>query len=173
VIRSESLKHLAPALVAAQKNMGAALKDAKNPFFKSSYADLSAVIDASVPVLNNENIAVLQTPALVDGTSVIRTVLLHASGEFIASDTKIVAAKSNDPQAEGSAISYARRYGLQATVTLKAEDDDGEKAMGRGSSLAKPNVAVVSETPKAAPSAPSSAPKFSRKAAVASTGDDI
>lgn len=138
MIKSESLAKLAPALLKAQKKMGAALKDAKNPFFKSKYADLNAVIDAVVPVLNEEGIAVLQTPQLMDGKQVIQTVLLHESGEYYMSNTEVVAAKANDPQAAGSAISYSRRYGLQATTTLKAEDDDGESAMGR-----KPMVSKV------------------------------
>lgn len=131
MIKSDSLKALAPALVAAQKKMGAALKDSKNPFFKSKYADLNAVIDATVPVFNEEGIAVLQTPQIVDGKPVIQTLLIHESGEYLGSNTEVVAAKQNDPQAAGSAISYARRYGLQATTTCKAEDDDGEGAMGR------------------------------------------
>ena len=131
MIRSESLKALAPALVAAQKKMGAALKDAKNPFFKSKFADLNSVIEASVPVLNAEDIAVLQTPAMNNGKQVMQTILLHASGEYIVSETEVVAAKANDPQSAGSALSYSRRYGLQSTVTLRAEDDDGEASMGR------------------------------------------
>lgn len=134
--KSDNLASLAKALVAAQKNMGAALKDSKNPFFKSKYADLNAIIDASIPALNEQGIAVLQSPGVVmDGVggsvSVINTILLHESGEFISGESKVVAAKINDPQAEGSATTYARRYGLQAMVTLKAEDDDGEAAMGR------------------------------------------
>lgn len=137
MLKSDSLKALAPALLKAQQSMGAALKDSKNPFFKSKYADLNAVIDATVPTLNDAGIVVLQTPNVMltaDGSvkPVIQTILLHESGEFIASNTEIVAAKANDPQSSGSAISYARRYGLQATITLKAEDDDAEGAMGRG-----------------------------------------
>lgn len=143
MVKSDNIAALAKALVAAQKEMGAAVKDAKNPYFKSNYADLSAVIDAAVPVLNKNGIAVLQLPTTVAYTepdngyavskqkAVLRTVLLHESGEFLGSDTDIVSAKQNDPQAYGSAISYARRYGLQAAVTLKAADDDGEGAMSR------------------------------------------
>lgn len=151
MIKSESLAKLAPALVKAQKKMGAALKDSKNPFFKSKYADLNAIIDAAIPSLNEEGIAVLQSPDVLmtpDGhtTSVINTVLIHESGEFIAGQSKVVAAKANDPQAEGSATTYARRYGLQAMVTLKAEDDDGEAAMGRKPSFTK---SAPVEAPKA------------------------
>lgn len=141
MIKSNSLANLAPALVKAQKSMGAALKDAKNPFFRSKYADLNAIIDAAVPALNEQGIAVLQSPAVVqtgyDGnqapvySSVINTILLHESGEYIAGQSKVVPGKQNDAQSEGSATTYARRYGLQAMVTLKAEDDDGNAASGK------------------------------------------
>lgn len=149
MIRSESIAKIAAALVKAQKNMGAAAKDSKNPYFKSSYADLSAVIDAAVPVLNAEGIAVLQNPTVVHtatgAKSVLETMLLHESGEFLGSQIEIVTAKDNDPQAYGSAVSYARRYGLQSTITLKAEDDDGESAMKR-TTLTKPvEVKTASE----------------------------
>jgi hypothetical protein len=135
--RSDSLAKLAPALLKAQRNMGVALKDSKNPFFKSNFANLNSVIDASVPVLNEQGIVVLQTPTTVGLDSslgakyVLQTILLHESGEYITSETDIVAGKANDPQALGSAISYARRYGLQSTVTLKAEDDDSESNYNR------------------------------------------
>ena len=135
MFKSDSIAKLAPALLKAQKNMGAALKDSKNPFFKSKFADLNAVIDAAVPVLNEQGIVVLQNPTTLDFTTgpkvVLQTMLLHESGEYITSETDIVVAKQNDPQALGSAISYARRYGLQAAVTLKAEDDDGEANYSR------------------------------------------
>lgn len=134
MIKSESLAKIAPALVKAQKNMGVALKEAKNPFFKSKYADLNSIIDAALPALNAEGIAVIQSNTVIESSnqSVVQTILLHESGEYLASNTKIIVAKQNDPQAEGSAISYARRYGLQSMVTLKAADDDSEGAMGRG-----------------------------------------
>lgn len=128
---SASILKLAPALLAAQKEMSNAVKDSKNPFFKSSYADLNAIREACTPVLNKFEITVLQPLVQKDGKTYVRTLLLHSSGEFIAGDTEVVCAKQNDPQAQGSGISYARRYGLQSLVSLGAEDDDGEKAMAR------------------------------------------
>jgi len=132
MIKSDTITKIAGALLRAQRNMSNAVKDSKNPFFKSSYADLNAVREASHGALNAEGIVVLQ-PTISNelGQSFVRTLLLHESGEFLGSDTQIVCAKANDPQALGSAITYARRYGLQAMVSLGAEDDDGEKAMGR------------------------------------------
>jgi hypothetical protein len=173
MIKSDSLAQLAPALLKAQKKMGAALKDSKNPFFKSKYADLNAVIDASVPVLNEEGIAVLQSPSMSYDLSgnpipVIETVLLHESGEYIAGQTEVVAAKQNDPQAAGSATTYARRYGLQAMVTLKAEDDDGEKAMAavRNQPVQETKVVVTASQPVEQTTAPKPKP-FTRTKPVA------
>lgn len=170
MIKSESLKALAPALVKAQQKMGAALKDSKNPFFKSSYADLGAVIDATVPVFNAEGIAVLQTPMTAfNGKAVIQTILLHESGEYLASETDIVSAKQNDPQAYGSAISYARRYGLQSTATIKTTDDDGEAAMDRfpkkESSATESRKQSEPQLTVAVTAAPAKKYSFSKKAA--------
>lgn len=135
MVRSETIGKISAAFLKAQKKMGSASKDAKNPYFKSKYADLSSVIDTAVSALNEEGISVLQNPILLhtgSGTkSVLETMLLHESGEYLCSQIDIVSAKENDPQAYGSAISYARRYGLQSMVTMKAEDDDAEGAVTR------------------------------------------
>lgn len=130
MIMSTSIAKIAPALLKAQSSMGNAVKDSKNPFFKSSYADLNSVREASHPQLNANDIMVLQPMIQKDSKNYVRTLLVHSSGEYIGSDTEITVAKVNDPQAMGSAITYARRYGLQALVSLGAEDDDGNKAMG-------------------------------------------
>lgn len=129
--KSESIVKIASALVKAQAAMGNAFKDAKNPFFKSSYADLNAVREACLPALNANGVSVLQPTVHADGKAYVETVLLHESGEFISSLTEILCAKQNDPQAHGSGISYARRYGLQSLVNLGSVDDDAEGAMGR------------------------------------------
>lgn len=132
--RSESIAKIASALVKAQSVMGNAIKDAKNPFFKSSYANLNAVREAVLPAMNANGISVLQPTVHVDGRSFVETILLHESGEFISSLTEIIVSKANDAQQQGSGISYARRYGLQSLVNIGADDDDGETAVGRGSS---------------------------------------
>lgn len=124
---SPTITKIATALLQAQKEIGSAKKDATNPFFKSKYADLGAVMEACKEALNKAEITVLQ-PVLGD---YVETVLLHASGEWISSQTQIICAKPNDPQAQGSAITYARRYGLQSMVFIPSEDDDGERAVSR------------------------------------------
>lgn len=131
LVMSPTITKISEALLKAQRTMGGATKGSKNPFFKSSYADLNSLREACIPDLNANGVAILQPIIQKDGKTFVRTLLLHETGEFIGSDTEVIVAKQNDPQAHGSGISYARRYGLQALVFLAAEDDDGEKAMGR------------------------------------------
>lgn len=142
--RSESITKIAIALVKAQSEMGNAVKDSKNPFFKSKYADLNSIREASLPVLNKNGITVLQPTTVIDGRLFVESLLLHESGEFISGLTEVVVAKQNDPQATGSGISYARRYGLQSLLNIGAEDDDSEAAMGR--SYSKPATSIAKES---------------------------
>lgn len=122
------MKEIAKALLEAQKQMGSAIKDSKNPFFKSSYADLNAIREACMPSLNANGIVVLQPTVTIEGKNYVKTVLLHESGETFESLTEIIYSKQNDAQSQGSGITYARRYGLQSLVNVGAEDDDGNKA---------------------------------------------
>lgn len=141
---SEQINEISKALVKAQSEMGNASKDAKNPFFKSKFADLNAIREAAIPVLNANNIMVLQPMTMIDGRTFVETVLLHSSGQFVSSMTEIVVpeAKKFDPQAHGAAQSYSRRYGLQSLVCIGAEDNDGEGAVER-----KPTVSAKLVTP--------------------------
>lgn len=135
---SESIAKITPAFLKAQKAMEAAKKGESNPFFKSKYADLSAVLEACKSALNENGISILQphitefNPVTGDEIHYVETVLVHESGEYYSSKTKLEVSKKNDPQSLGSSITYGRRYGLQSLISLPAEDDDGEKAMGRG-----------------------------------------
>lgn len=134
---SENIGELAVALCKAQSEMGAVKKGSDNPFFKSSYADINAVIETIKESLNNNGISYLQPPKVVEVAgekiTVIETILLHTSGQFISSETEVKAKDGNDPQKYGAGITYARRFGLQSLVGLPAEDDDGNKASGVGS----------------------------------------
>lgn len=129
--KSDTIVKIAAALVKAQSEMGNAVKDSKNPFFKSNFATLNAVREASLPVLNRHGIGVFQPTTVIDGKLYVETTALHESGEFISGLYEVVTGKINDPQATGAAVSYARRYALQALVNIGADDDDAESAMGR------------------------------------------
>lgn len=133
------MKNIATALLKAQTEMSNPKKDATNPFFKSKYADLNAVREAVIPILNNNGIVVLQPIKNIDGKNFVCTMLLHETGEMLESFTEIVYNKTNDAQAQGSGITYARRYGLQSFVCVGADDDDGNKA----SAPVDPNIAKL------------------------------
>ena len=122
------MKNIAIALIKAQSEMSDAKKNARNPFLKNSYADLNAIREAVIPVLNENKIAVLQPMIEINGEMYIKTLLLHESGETIESLTKVVVSRQNDAQSQGSGITYARRYGLQSLLNVGAVDDDGNKA---------------------------------------------
>jgi hypothetical protein len=137
MLRSESIGKISSAFVKAQAEMSNAIKDSKNPFYKSSYADLNSVREACMPALNKHGIAVIQPTSVIEGKLYVETTLLHESGEFIAGLYEVVVGKQNDPQALGAAISYSRRYGLQSMVNVGASDDDGESAMVRSANANK------------------------------------
>lgn len=125
---SLTITKIASALLKAQSSMGNATKDNTNPFFKSKYADLNSVREACLPLLNANGITAIQPMVHINGKNFVNTILLHESGEFLSSLTEIIYSKQNDAQAQGSGITYARRYGLQSFVNIGSEDDDGHKA---------------------------------------------
>lgn len=131
------MKNIATALVKAQSEMSNPKKGNTNPFFKSKYADLNAVREAVIPILNENGISVLQPLVHVDGKNFVNTILLHESGEMMESFTEIIYNKQNDAQAQGSGITYARRYGLQSFVCVGADDDDGEKTLTNDNKLTR------------------------------------
>ncbi len=115
-------------LLKAQMEIEGVEKDGKNPFFKSDYTSLNATIFACKQVLNKHNFLVLQ-PIQSDQNGVyVCTSLIHTSGGQIDSKMTIREAKSNDPQAQGSAITYARRYSLKSFLCMSDNDDDAEQA---------------------------------------------
>ena len=133
--KSESISNLAKALCKAQNEMGGAVKDAKNPFFKSNYADLTAAIKAIKEPFANNGLSYSQFPVTSEGGGGIGvvTILMHSSGEWLESEFYLPLAKK-DAQGGGSAVTYARRYSLQSMAGIPTADDDAEAAMMRGKS---------------------------------------
>jgi len=126
------LKELATAMAKAQAEIKAALKDSKNPHFKSSYADLTSVWDACRTALTKNGLSVVQIPNFEGDEVWLETRLLHASGESISGRYPL-RPQQQTPQGYGSALTYARRYSLAAMVGVVAdEDDDGNAASQRG-----------------------------------------
>lgn len=135
--QSETVGAIAAALVKAQTVMKAAIKDSKNPFFKSNYADLASVWEACRVPLTSNGIAVSQRVFHSPGGIGVSTTLLHVSGEWISDALVLPMGEKTTPQSAGSAITYARRYGLAAIVGVSTEDDDGNLATGNRQPVAK------------------------------------
>lgn len=122
------MNSIAAALAKAQQAMGKALKQSNNPHFRSKYADLGNVMDACLPALNAQGIAVVQPVVMTEHGNAVRTTLIHESGESLSCDVPLLLGK-NDMQGLGSAITYARRYGLMSMAGIAPEDDDGNAAV--------------------------------------------
>mgnify|MGYP006423018917 CR=1 FL=1 len=120
------------AFIKAQSEMGAALKSAKNPFFKTNYADLSAVQSAVYPPFHANGFAIVQTGGADEFGQYIETRFIHqAAAPDMFTSRVYLAFKQGDMQSLGSAISYARRYGMCAVSGVFLEDDDANRATGR------------------------------------------
>lgn len=123
------MNELAKSLVKAQAAMSHAAKDSKNPHFKSAYSSLASVIDAVRPALSANGLAFVQMLHTADGGVAVETVLIHESGEQLSCGTLFIPATKQDAQGFGSAITYGKRYGLQAALGIASEDDDGTAAV--------------------------------------------
>jgi len=143
---SESIKSIALALSKAQAELKPALKDSKNPFFKSNYADLESSWAACRECLAKNELALTQIVdhdiANQEVVHMVHTMLLHSSGEYIRG-TSVVPVQKNTSQDLGSGIKYMRRYALQSIIGIADSDDDGEAAMGRKGVMSKPTTAKM------------------------------
>ena len=133
MIKSDSITHLTTALALAQGEMPVAVFDATNPFLKSRYASLGAVIQASRPILAKHKLSLVQFP-ISDATGIgVESILTHESGEFIAE--RIVIALTEEKgksrvQSAGSTLTYLRRYSWAAILGMYSdEDSDGASAV--------------------------------------------
>lgn len=97
--------------------------------YEYSYSTLDQIIAATRPALSKHGIACFQPSRTERDTVVVCTVLLHESGQSYTSP-EIAMHAGGTPQASGSALTYAQRYSLRATLGVSAEDDDddGRKA---------------------------------------------
>ena len=124
--KSESIKNIAAALLKFDGEVSKIAKGETNPFFKNKYAALPDILSAIKEPLLKSGLTVKQFPV---GEHEMTTIIIHAeSGEFLESTYRMKPAK-DDPQGEGSRITYQRRYALGAVLGLNIdEDDDGNKA---------------------------------------------
>lgn len=126
--RSAEIAKLAAALCKAQAAMANAEKNANNPHFNRSYADLASVWEAVRKPLTDNGLSVVQFPRTLNNGVEIETTLLHTSGEFMC-DVLWVPCSKTDAQGLGSAITYGRRYALAAVAGVAPAEDDGNAAV--------------------------------------------
>jgi hypothetical protein len=124
---SDQINELAAALAAAQGEMQNAAMSAENPHFKSKYADLAAIRNATIPSLSKHGLSILQATWVGSTEMLLTTRLMHSSGQWIEAEYPIVF--NERPHVMGSAITYAKRYSWSAITGIAAEvDDDGNEA---------------------------------------------
>lgn len=139
---SESINEIAAALCKAQGDMTGAKKGAKNPFFKSSYSDLSMVMEAISKPFADNGLCFVQGAEMNEQRVSVVTRIIHVSGQWIESETQLPPTK-NDAQGVGSAITYGKRYGLQALAGVPSVDDDGQMAVKHTKKVTKASLTPV------------------------------
>ncbi len=122
----DNYKEFMEDFIRAQSEMAAIKFDSKNPFHGNKYASLSAILKAVKPALHCNDFALIQKVVTHDEGLVLETILMHATGESITSQTPLIA-NLNTMQALGGAVTYARRYAIVSLMGAEAEkDDDGQ-----------------------------------------------
>lgn len=133
IYHSQEISKLAKALIAVQRELSPAMKDAKNPFVNSNYASLNSVMQTCREALLQNGIWLTQLPVpapveLGAGYIGLVTKLTHAESGQWQSSFIVAPLPKNDPQGMGSALTYCRRYALTAMLGIVTEDDDAEGA---------------------------------------------
>lgn len=124
-------------LFEAKKEIGAIVKDSKNPFFKSNYFDVNSLLREVEPILQEKGLLLLQP--IFDG-KVLTEIIDPEKGDRVISEMTLP--NIQDPQKLGSAITYFRRYTLQSLLGLQAEDDDGNSASKQVKQQLKPTLST-------------------------------
>jgi hypothetical protein len=129
MIFSESTDQIFTALAAAQGQFKDMKQSGYNPHFKSKFSSMSDRRKATKEALSANGLCLSSSSILEDGRYITTTLLGHKSGQWMKFPLSMKPQQDN-PQAVGSVISYARRYGAEAILDLDAsDDDDGEAAM--------------------------------------------
>ena len=137
--KSETIIELSKAFAKMQMELEQPLKNADNPFFKSKYVPLENVVDSITRAANKHGLSFTQFPSSDEnGNVTVGTMVMHESGEWIEYDPICMKPVKNDPQAVGSAITYAKRYALSAIFGITSDnDDDGNEATQPGKATPK------------------------------------
>lgn len=143
--KSETIIELSKAFAKTQKELEQPLKNANNPFFKSKYVPLENVVDSITKASSKHGLSFTQFPSSDEnGNVTVGTMVMHESGEWIEYDPICMKPVKNDPQAIGSAITYAKRYALSAIFGITSDkDDDGNDATHLPKTSSKKTVTKI------------------------------
>jgi len=151
--RSESVTKLVPALIAAQKSYKPLVKNKTNLYFGSKYADLADVIEATQDALNTNGLTIVQGVDFIEGQTVVHTVLVHESGEYMSQSLRIPGAQAS-AQLVIAASTYARRGQWVALAGIAADDDMDGNAPESKKQPNPPDRPKVNQKPSTATTAP-------------------
>ena len=131
---SEAINEIAEALVKAQavitaptRNREVEVKIRGGGAYKYKYATLDEVIEHIREPLTANGLWFLQTVVNRDAVNLMETMLIHTSGQWMRGEQPLSVAGQGS-QEMGSAVTYARRYGLCSILGLAADADDDAKA---------------------------------------------
>ena len=119
-----------------QSEIGVLVKTETNPFFKSKYLDINAILEQLQPLLEKYELVVTQPIIVIEGKNALATIVM--SGEQNIIESHFLLPDIQDPQKMGSAITYYRRYALQSLFLLRAEDDDANATIKTQPEIKKP-----------------------------------
>jgi len=144
--KSESITNLATALAKAQAEMPVAVFDATNPFLKSKYASLGAVIHASRPILAKHKLSLVQFPISDVAGIGVESILTHESGEFVAERIVIPLTEEKGKskvQYAGSTLTYLRRYSWASILGMYSDEDSDAGNLPVGNAAAPHGPFIV------------------------------
>ena len=140
VAKSPKIGQLVKALAAAVLEFKPIIKDKVNPYFKSPYADLQEIINATAVPLAKQEIVIFQTPVVEAERAGVTSLMVHSSDEWIAAELLLPIVKQ-DAHGIGSAITYSRRYSEGPLLNVAGEEDeDANLAVGKQPQPRPPQV---------------------------------
>ena len=122
-------------ILALQSEIGVLSKTETNPFFKSKYFDINSLIAQLMHLLEKHGLTVVQPLYFKEGRNMLTTHVCDAVTGHKYVQSEMALPDLQDPQKLGSCITYYRRYALQSLFLLQAQDDDGNHASAKKSSV--------------------------------------
>jgi hypothetical protein len=146
---------LIEALLKMQRAIGPAKKTAKNPHFKTTYADLAAIWDVVRAPLHDNGFVLNHEVVKMGETLCLRSMLVHAAG--CVSTHMPLMFRAGDMQSLMAAMTYAKRgnLGCLTGVVTEDEDDDGNNTQQAAGATKDKSAPAASMLPK--PPSPSRA----------------